>query len=96
MCIRDSQVSADSVRFDRPALSRPKQDARARSDSGKGKNVKLNYKTTYGNYQMHVTTITGFKVGSTAELYLTITSAVVFFVRASALKQRALGLNIPP
>ena len=29
---------------------------------------------------MHVTTITGFKVCSTAELYLTITSAVGFFV----------------
>ena len=29
------RFSADSVRFDRPAPSRPKQDARARSDSGK-------------------------------------------------------------
>ena len=45
------QFSADSVRFDRPALSRPKPYARARCDSGKGQNRKLRItKTTYGNY----------------------------------------------
>ena len=46
------RFSADSVMVDAGRLARPRPYARARSDSGKGKNVTIarcgNYKTTYG------------------------------------------------